>query len=60
MENEHTEIKLWDALKATRQEKGGIPLKRIAKIMKDVFDEAELKSLITSLTPLTTKEVYLR
>jgi len=44
-----TKQNLFQALKETRQQSGGIPLFEIAEIMREVFDEEELNHLIRKI-----------
>jgi len=52
-ESELTEVNLQEALWRTRQQSGGISIKRIAEIIKKELDEAEVEALIKTLTQLT-------
>lgn len=42
---EGASINLWSALKLSREEGTYIPLDTIIKILKDVFDEEEIKAI---------------
>ena len=44
-----TEMELGEVLWRTRQERGGIPIERIAEIIREEFDDAEIKALIEEL-----------
>lgn len=43
MAQEHTEFELWECLKRTRMEWQGIPLVKIADILREVFAVEERK-----------------
>lgn len=47
---ELTEKNLRDALMDTRKQFGGISLQRVALIIRERFDEAEVASLVSELT----------
>lgn len=43
--SELTEFHLEEELRRTRQEDSYVPLKKVAEIIKEVFDEAEIEAL---------------
>lgn len=49
-DKEITKINLQQALWATREEKGGISLEEIVKIIRQELDEAECEALIKELS----------
>lgn len=44
-----TEIVLKHALELTRTQRSGLELKTVAQVIKEAFDEAEMKALINEL-----------